>query len=207
MNILINELEGVPVAGDHHALPAVVGADAAHGADDIIGLPSLTFVNGDVHGPEHVLHDGHLHGQLLGHTVAGGLVSIVLEVAEGGAVEVEGDAYCVGLFFLFGLFQNIQEAIDGMGIQTLPGGQRTNAEIRPVNDGVAVQDQQFHTFLHLAPWGVSMISMPRAFSSSRMRSASAQFLAFLASVRAATSASISGSALAASSSACFFARA
>ena len=42
-----------------------------------------------------------------------------------------------------------------------------------------------------------MISLPRAFSSSRIRSASAQFFAFLASVRAATSASISGSALAA----------
>ena len=48
-----------------------------------------------------------------------------------------------------------------------------------------------------------MISIPRSFSSSRIRSASAQFFAFFASVRAATSASISGSAEAAASSACF----
>ena len=44
-----------------------------------------------------------------------------------------------------------------------------------------------------APPGTSVISMPFSFSSSRMRSASAKFLAFLASPRALTRASISGS--------------
>ena len=41
----------------------------------------------------------------------------------------------------------------------------------------------FHTLFQLAPVLVSVISMPWAFNSSRMRSASAKFLAFLASYR------------------------
>lgn len=45
---------------------------------------------------------------------------------------------------------------------------------------------------HTAPPGTSVTSMPRAFSSSRMRSASGKSLAFLASPRAFTRASISG---------------
>ena len=109
----------------------------------------------------------------------------------------------LGLLFLLHPLQNVQEAVDGMGVKPLPVGQGLDAEIGTVNDAVAVQNQQLHTFLHLAPWGVSMISMPRAFSSSRIRSASAKFFSFFAAVRAATSASISGSAEAASSCALF----
>lgn len=39
----------------------------------------------------------------------------------------------------------------------------------------------FHMRFHLAPPGISVISMPCALSSSRMRSASAKFFAFFAS--------------------------
>ena len=41
----------------------------------------------------------------------------------------------------------------------------------------------FQMCFHFAPFGTSVTSMPRAFSSSRMRSASAKFFAFLASAR------------------------
>ena len=41
----------------------------------------------------------------------------------------------------------------------------------------------FQMRFHFAPFGTSVTSMPRAFSSSRMRSASAKFFAFLASAR------------------------
>ena len=36
-------------------------------------------------------------------------------------------------------------------IQPIPGGQGLDAEIGAVNDTVAVQNQQLHTFLHFAP--------------------------------------------------------
>lgn len=50
-----------------------------------------------------------------------------------------------------------------------------------------------YTRFHTAPPGTSVISMPWAFSSSRMRSASAKFFDFLASARCNTSASTAGS--------------
>ena len=138
MDVFINELQGIPVAGNDDALPFVVGADAAHGADDVVGFPALAFVNGDVHGPQDVLHHRHLHGQLFGHTMAVGLVAVVLQMAEGRAVQVEGHADRFRLFFLLHPFQNVQEAVNGMGVKPLPGGQGLYAEKGTVNDGVAV---------------------------------------------------------------------
>ena len=171
--VIVNELQTVPVAGDDDALPGIVGADASHGADHVVRLPALALIDGNAHGPEHLLHDGHLLGQLLGHPMAGGLVAIVAQVAEGGTVKVKGNGDGIRLLLLLHPLQDVQEPEDGMGIQPIPGGQGLDAEIGAVDDAVAIQNQKLHTFLHLAPWGVSMISMPRAFSSSRMRSASA----------------------------------
>ena len=77
MDIFVDQLEGIPVAGDDHALPVLPGADFAHGADDVIGFPALAFVNGNVHRPQDVLHNGHLLRQFLGHGMTGGLVAVV----------------------------------------------------------------------------------------------------------------------------------
>ena len=77
MDIFVDQLEGIPVAGDDHTLPVLPGADFAHGADDVIGFPALAFVNGNVHRPQDVLHNGHLLRQFLGHGMTGGLVAVV----------------------------------------------------------------------------------------------------------------------------------
>ena len=42
------------------------------------------------------------------------------------------------------LLQNIQESHDGVGVPSVPGGQRFYAVKRPVDDAVAVDDQQIH---------------------------------------------------------------
>ena len=138
MDIFIDQLETVPVAGDDHALPAFRGADSPYGADHIVGLPALAFVDRDVHGPQHILHNGHLHGQLFGHPLPGGLVAVIAQVPEGGAVKVKGHADRLGLLLLFHPLQDVQEAVDGMGVQPIPGGQRPHAEERPVDDAVSV---------------------------------------------------------------------
>ena len=57
--------------------------------------------------------------------------------------------------------------------EKLYASQGSDTKESPVDHTVSVKDQKFHTFLHLAPWGVSIISIPRAFSSSRILSASA----------------------------------
>ena len=98
-------------------------------------------------------------------------------------MKVKGNANRFRLFLFLHPLQNVQKTINGMGVKPLTSRKGPDTKKRSIDDGVTVKDQKLHTFLHLAPWGVSIISMPRAFSSSRMRSASAQFLAFLASVR------------------------
>ena len=138
--MLVNELQAVPVSGDDDALPVLFTAELPHGADHVIGLPAFRGINGDVHGGEHLLHNGHLDCQLIGHAVAVGLVALIFQVPEGGAVEVEGHAYRIGLLLLLHPLQNVQKSVDGIGIQPIPGGQRLDAEEGPVDDAVAVQN-------------------------------------------------------------------
>ena len=77
VDISVDQLQGIPVAGDDDTLPVLLRADLAHGADDVIGLPALTLIDGNVHRPQNVLHNGHLLHQLLGHGMTGGLVAVV----------------------------------------------------------------------------------------------------------------------------------
>ena len=138
MDVFINELQRIPVAGDNDALPALLRADFRRRADHIVRFPALTFVNWNVHSPEHILHDGHLLGQLLRHSVTIGLVALIFQMAEGWPVEVEGHGNGLRLLFLFHPLQNIQKTVDGVGVQAIPGGQGTHAEKGPVDDTVAV---------------------------------------------------------------------
>ena len=46
-------------------------------ADDVIGFPALTLIDGNVHRPQDILHNGHLLHQFLGHGMTGGLVAVV----------------------------------------------------------------------------------------------------------------------------------
>ena len=66
-------------------------------------------------------------------------------------MEVKGHAHRLGLLLLLHPFQNVEESVNGVGVQSVPGGQGLDAEIGAVNDTVAVQNQQLHTFLHFAP--------------------------------------------------------
>ena len=134
----VDELQAVPVPGDHHAVPVLLAAPLAHGADDVVCLPALALQDGNVHGPEDLLQKGHLLGQLLGHPMAGGLIAVVPQVAEGGALEVKGHADPIGALLLLHALQDVQEAKNGVGVQPLPGGQGPDAVKRPVDHAVAV---------------------------------------------------------------------
>ena len=138
MDVLINQLQRIPVAGNNDALPSLLGADFSHSSDHIVGFPALTFVDGDIHRPQYVLHDGHLHSQLFRHAVAVCFIAVILFMPERGAVEIKGHANGLRLLLLVHPFQNIEEAVNSVGIKAVPGSQWLDTKERPVNHAVAV---------------------------------------------------------------------
>ena len=141
---VIDQLQAVPVAGDHDALPTLAAADPPHGADDVVGFPALAFIDGNPHGCQHLFHHRHLHSQLLRHAMAGSLIAVILQMAEGGAVEVEGHAESIRLFLLVQFIEDIQKAKNAIGKQTVPRSQGTNTIVGAVDNAVSVQNHQFH---------------------------------------------------------------
>ena len=139
-----DELKAVLVAGDDDAVPAGRLAFPGNGADQVIGLPPLHFIAGDVQGIQHLFQHRHLHPQFLRHGLPGGLVRLVRLVTEGRGVEVEGDAQGIRPFFLFQAQQRGEKAEHGVGVQPFPVSQGADAVIGPVDDGVAVNDHALH---------------------------------------------------------------
>jgi hypothetical protein len=139
-----DQLEGVLVAGDHDSVPPGGGVLGGDGAHQVVRLPAVHLVDGDVHGGQHVLQNGYLAGQLIGHPLPGGLVAVIGQVAEGGSLAVKGDAQSVGVAVIQQLAQDIQKAEDGVGRLAGAGGEILAHPVKgPVDQGVAVQDHQF----------------------------------------------------------------
>ena len=128
----------------HYAVPARRLAFPGNGADQVIGLPPLHFIAGDVQGIQHLFQHRHLHPQFLRHGLPGGLVRLVRLVTEGRGVEVEGDAQGIRPFFLLQAQQRGEKAEHGVGVQPFPVSQGADAVIGPVDDGVAVNDHALH---------------------------------------------------------------
>ena len=142
-----DQLEGVLVSRDDHRLPPGGGVLLGDGADEVVGLPAVHLVHGNVHGGKDIFQQGHLAGQLLGHPLSGGLVPLVGQMAEGGSLAVKGDAQGVGLPLIQQFIENVQKAKNGVGGLSRPGGEILAHPVKgPVDNGVAVQD---HELFHL----------------------------------------------------------
>ena len=155
-----------------------------------VGLPPLDL-------PQHAAgHPGEDRRLLQAQLLA---LADAADVAGDGAVQFHGKAlpkrrkaqYLVKILSYHSLSgRNCQggkgdfSAASGVGTQAAPARRLAGAALAFREDQLRFQT---------APSLLSTISMPWAFSSSRMRSASAKFLAFLASYRARTSASMAGS--------------
>jgi hypothetical protein len=63
---------------------------------------------------------------------------------EGWCLTVKGDTQTVRLFLLQQFEKDIQKAVDGIGRGTVPGGEHTDTVKGAVDDGVAVDDHEFH---------------------------------------------------------------
>ena len=73
--------------------------------------------------------------------MTGGFVAIIHFVAEGGGLQVKGHGHLVGFTLLEQGEQDIQKAIDGVGVSSVLGGQQLDAEKGAVGNAVAVNDQ------------------------------------------------------------------
>ena len=156
LGVVGDELEAVLVAGHHHALPAPLLAAAGDGAQQVVGLVACQLVAGNGHGGQYLLHHRQLLGQLLRHSLAGGLVVGVCLMAEGGLPPVERHAQRLGLFLVHEPLQHVEKAKNGVGVQSLPGGQGLYPVKGAVDDAVAVKDHQFHG---VSPCGKILITL------------------------------------------------
>ena len=103
-------------------------AGGGQGAQNIVGLPALTAHLHKAQVGQQFFQYGHLLGQLLGHAVAGGLVAVVGLVAEGrGAFRSQAMATASGLWSASRLSRIFMEAVDGVGIAAVLGGQQLDA--------------------------------------------------------------------------------
>ena len=142
--VLGHKLERVLVPCGDDAVPALLFAFARDRADQIVRFEARELVAGNVHRVEHILEHRHLHGELLGHGVARGLIALVFQVAERRLAAVEGDAQRLGLFLVEQAPEHREKAEDRMGEEAVARGERTDAVIGAVDDGVAVEYHQLH---------------------------------------------------------------
>ena len=143
----VHQLQAVPVTGGQQGGAARRLGGGGQRTQNVVRFPSGTAHLGKAQIGQQLFQNRHLAGQFLRHPVAGSLVTFIGLVAEGGSLLVPGDGHGVGLVGREQIEQNILEPKDGVGIPPILGGQQFDAKIGPVHQAVAVQYQQFHSFL------------------------------------------------------------
>ena len=136
-----DQLQAVPVSRGKEAVVLPGGTGSGQRAKDVVRLPALGSDGAVAKVCQQLLEHRHLLGQLFGHAVAGGFVAIIHFVAEGGGLQVKGHGHLVGFTLLEQGEQDIQKAIDGVGVSSVLGGQQLDAEKGAVGNAVAVNDQ------------------------------------------------------------------
>ena len=119
-DVLVDQLEGVTVAGKHQR--AVSGAlpHGGQGADDVVALVAGFLDVGDAQGLEHLLDQRQLAEQFLGRGLARPLVLRQQVVAERAALDVERHGEVVGPLRFNDLREHGDEAPDR--VRRLSGG-------------------------------------------------------------------------------------
>ena len=152
-DVLVDQLEGVTVAGKHQR--AVSGAlpHGGQGADDVVALVAGFLDVGDAQGLEHLLDQRQLAEQFLGRGLARPLVLRQQVVAERAALDVERHGEVIGPLRFDDLREHGGEAPDrvcrlsGGRAEVLDRQGKKSAE----RQGMAVYDQQrsaIGTFIH-----------------------------------------------------------
>ncbi len=117
--VLADKLQRIPVAGYYGAIHTFFAAYARHGTKYIVSFPAGLFIAVHTEKSKQLLHIGHLHGKLIGHTLALCLVTVIPLAAEGGLGSVKSDAYTVRLLFIEKPEVNIHKSENRIRGQTL----------------------------------------------------------------------------------------
>ena len=97
-DVLVDQLEGVAVAGKHQRTVSGALPHGGQGADDVVTLVTGFLDVGDAQGLEHLLDQRQLAEQFLGRGLARPLVLRQQVVAERAALDVKRHGKVVGLF-------------------------------------------------------------------------------------------------------------
>ena len=140
----VNELERVAVAGENVGFDITLfGGKRGGGTDHVVRFVAGTFDHLKAESRDGALGVGHLRLEFVGHPLAVALVVGVGEMAEGRLMHVERAGDIIRFERVEMLFQNGQQAVHGVGGQTVLRGQRPNPVKRAVDDAVAVNNQKF----------------------------------------------------------------
>ena len=143
-DVVVDQLEGVAVAGQHQRAVAGPVAQRGERADHVVALIAGLFDIGHAEGLEHALDQRQLGEQLLGRRLARALVLGQHLVAEGAALDVERHGETVGPLRVDDLGQHGRETphrvrgLAGLGAEVFNGKSEKSAE----RQRVAVNDQQ-----------------------------------------------------------------
>ena len=140
----VGQLQSVPIPSGNKAGIAAVSAGGSQSTQNIVCLPAGALHGGVAQSGKQLLKHRHLGPQLLRHGLTPGLIVRILLVAESRLMHIKGHRHTVRVASVLQLKQNIQKAVNGVGIIAALGGQQLNAVEGTVDDTVPVQHQKIH---------------------------------------------------------------
>ena len=140
---ILDQLEGVPVAGDDDHVHPLGGACGGQGGDHVVGLDALDAQLRHLHGLQHLPDERHLGGEQVRGLLAARLVLRVEVVAERAGRRVEGHRQVLGLLVGEQFHEHRREPEHRVGHRAGLGGQVGGEGVEgPVGQGVAVEEDE-----------------------------------------------------------------
>ena len=142
---VVYELETVAVAGEDKRFDAV---GLGERTDDVVRFYPLPLDVLYTHYVQHMLDHGHLHGQLVGHAAAGGLIAVVHLVPEGRRVHVESHRHVLRAVFGYHAHEHVRKAVYRAARLAFFRRQHGQRVVRAVDEAVAVYEYKFVVEFH-----------------------------------------------------------
>ena len=125
-----------------------------NGTDDVVGLKTGHFQNGNIHAGEELFDVGNGQRDVFGLFLPLGFVGLKLLVAEGRSRKVETHTNVAGFFFVEDFEKGIGKSENRTGVES-PGVDAwifAEGKVGPVNKGHGVdQEEFFHVPVEILP--------------------------------------------------------